>query len=1477
MAAKRGLDGQLPPVPHHNGPTAAAASPINHSAGPSALSPPRFLGRMSWEKGMLDHSGGAAYRGCRDARPPAVPSTLVPLAETAPSPTKHVALTTQTHSLRNTTIPAAPHPSPTGLKKLSNVASGSRPMTLEESYDEVEKMLEEHKRQRKETKPRRIEALTTVCEQSPLPRHTFVFAPLNDARMLAEIAAQEAMDVREGFSKSEAEMDIERDVGGPSTQMKYFGPEARASYYRMYRDLHTKPQLFVDRDAHEHRRRGALRRNSVVVTVRRSTGMRRSLPTLDQAQISMGGADVNLMSSVPRSPRALFLGACLAGGQAPPTLLLRKEQNKRAFDFSHQGLGDNFIVRFAACLPELPLVESINVCDNRLTDVGISCLLRALENKPHLTSLDVSSNPMGIDAANVLRGYIRSNLCTLRVLALNEISLSDLECARLAKAFEHNKSIERLLLRGNQVGLQILASKAKNYVDEVDEEEEDDDEDKPKKTLTGGQALGTMLTANLTLQQIDLSWNQLRAAGTAFIAAALPMNYQLRELDLSYNSLGNKGALSLAHALRSGARLRRLTLSYNSISPRGGVGLASGLAVNSSLVMLILDGNPLGAQGGKALMHASCAPRPAVAATSSICQLSLQDCSLNVSAPAMSATGGVQLHVFNPADPAGNYVLDLSDAYEHMVAHELLRLAVSQCGRYHFTRLEYVSSAQNRGQVTKLEMVKRSIQPSASQPETPDDLSSKRSGNQALNPVAVLFRRLDEDGSGTIELGELESVLRSCGLEVSDEQLAELLHKYDYDCNGVLQKREFADLFARVGFGFVDADGSGSLDVDELRRVFQLLGVNEETETNDAIARMLAKYDLDGSGEIDAYEFLEFMTSEMFAVPDDPQKSKDEEEAKLMRLEPREIGSGVLWQIPSSGQLTADLAHSGSGIDLGDVTNKLQQQQSADSGGYAGETHRPADSVLMPDAMLSRFLINASSISRNITEQTEFLHTVLAESRMYLSSSQGEQLLARQGITSSVVRAGRRLSALARLLPRIIDHREAASLVTRLVDIHSQWTERLALRRWLGTQHYSVLLGSLTNAYSFDLTRDDHRIALHRLAMVSQEEKQFSRWRSGRADTSQSGNWENFRWAKLDGEPVLLSTTYILNKVLGPARERSVSLLAPPPTKLVFYYVSTTRPPRGTKPLSQRRFEQLLDVLAQPPSENEISVLCEDRRAGLDKEENNNPTTTKRTQALLHWELLRRSVKDQAAAERKKNVTRTIASDTINRLANTVEGLQQKLVLLEILVADRWLSSDQAQQLIEAFPNAVRARARAACLTFSRIVDLENFIQIYDSLSSEDQEECVKRLGWLNILDPFQPDRQYPPLDLSIHDERELVQLLAQLALEEGSSLWFCKASCWQNASYRASITSARGDQAETSESMAVSSITWLGRPDAVGPDSVKHHGTVSLRYHSGTTGTVTASGISDHLPQQGAGEAERDASRLELRDRVLCGSRLFL
>lgn len=38
------------------------------------------------------------------------------------------------------------------------------------------------------------------------------------------------------------------------------------------------------------------------------------------------------------------------------------------------------------------------------------------------------------------------------------------------------------------------------------------------------------------------------------------------------------------------------------------------------------------------------------------------------------------------------------------------------------------------------------------------------------------------------------------------------------------------------------------------------------------------------------------------------------------------------------------------------------------------------------------------------------------------------------------------------------------------------------------------------------------------------------------------------------------------------------------------------------------------------------------------------------------------------------------------------------------------------------------------------------------------------------MFDPLQPDRQYLSLDLSVRDERVLVQLLAQLTLHDGVS-----------------------------------------------------------------------------------------------------------
>lgn len=56
----------------------------------------------------------------------------------------------------------------------------------------------------------------------------------------------------------------------------------------------------------------------------------------------------------------------------------------------------------------------------------------------------------------------------------------------------------------------------------------------------------------------------------------------------------------------------------------------------------------------------------------------------------------------------------------------------------------------------------------------------------------------------------------------------------------------------RAAFDFFDEDGSGSIDVDELRTAFAGIGILDE----ELLQRLVRELDRDGNGEIDYKEFL---------------------------------------------------------------------------------------------------------------------------------------------------------------------------------------------------------------------------------------------------------------------------------------------------------------------------------------------------------------------------------------------------------------------------------------------------------------------------------------------------------------------------------------------------------------------------------------------------------------------------------------------
>ena len=70
--------------------------------------------------------------------------------------------------------------------------------------------------------------------------------------------------------------------------------------------------------------------------------------------------------------------------------------------------------------------------------------------------------------------------------------------------------------------------------------------------------------------------------------------------------------------------------------------------------------------------------------------------------------------------------------------------------------------------------------------------------DEDLSGYRAQFDAFDEDGGGTIENNELKSVLRGCGMSVTDKQVDEMIKEFDTDGNGVLDFDEFLAMMYRL-------------------------------------------------------------------------------------------------------------------------------------------------------------------------------------------------------------------------------------------------------------------------------------------------------------------------------------------------------------------------------------------------------------------------------------------------------------------------------------------------------------------------------------------------------------------------------------------------------------------------------------------------------------------------------------------------------
>ena len=98
------------------------------------------------------------------------------------------------------------------------------------------------------------------------------------------------------------------------------------------------------------------------------------------------------------------------------------------------------------------------------------------------------------------------------------------------------------------------------------------------------------------LKKLNISNNEFSSA-TTDLAAFLSSNTQLKELDLSWNNLQAAGAIAICKAMFNLCMLTKLNLSNNNITGEGGDDIAVLLLRNTSLQELDLNYNMLGASG----------------------------------------------------------------------------------------------------------------------------------------------------------------------------------------------------------------------------------------------------------------------------------------------------------------------------------------------------------------------------------------------------------------------------------------------------------------------------------------------------------------------------------------------------------------------------------------------------------------------------------------------------------------------------------------------------------------------------------------------------------------------------------------------------------------------------------------------------------------------------------------------------------------
>ena len=508
--------------------------------------------------------------------------------------------------------------------------------------------------------------------------------------------------------------------------------------------------------------------------------VKRVRPQALSLQVS-GIADTSLERAGQRAQARRWLSKTLGATDLTPSLAVRPNTNLINTSALHgnimdnvmdlrlarQGIGDRLGIELAQTIEAIPRLIHIDLTENRLTDVSLRPIIKAVADRSDVETLTLGENKIDRAAAEALRWYIRDSGCRLKSLGLSHADVDDEELTSFVVALEHNHYLTSLDLSRNLIGQK------------------------------GGEGSGVPILAEFLenhachLQFLDISWNFVKGADAERLGRAIGWNETLTHLDLTGNSFSCKGTQAIAQGLSENASLTRLDLGQNNIDGRG---LFTLLALimhrNKSLTTLDLSGNSTLGDHGPAVLMSTMVKliKRSFGIVIKGCNFALKDpeCWYDVQRPIESLRSRASSCPRNPPGFETHTSLCLSDSYDWAVAVHLCMCAAenpSIC----IVSAKYTAVEKGELRGTTEIRLERRIDYDNVHMKQAQHARSFLSRN-----AAVMFERYDEDRSGYIDKQELKKILRDLNVADMDaEAFDHLVARYDVDGSGVLEESEF--------------------------------------------------------------------------------------------------------------------------------------------------------------------------------------------------------------------------------------------------------------------------------------------------------------------------------------------------------------------------------------------------------------------------------------------------------------------------------------------------------------------------------------------------------------------------------------------------------------------------------------------------------------------------------------------------------------